>query len=449
MDQRELVIRRFQQILPNPAADYIELPREELQIWIREDLTPLLEDYIRRPTVQDYAAWPMRALAIGSVSPERRLIEGVDEALVACGNALARLGANKMLAAKAAKLFPNKESITGGTIEFGDHGSERTSVQVGVVPVGQIELNQIAGIGERDWADLVNLDDYLEPATEWIVNPDGTHIQRGDTIVAFNRNLHLVGNFIVRRMLARVEWRFKLIEKQRQHYLDALNAVVPSYTSQFSTLELAWTRLNKLNNDLQQTFHPAHKLNKLRDACIILVQLYAAFSPDGDLSWLGLSQQTIANSGGAIRIRGNGYRGPHFFERIADALVTLDQLYEENDPSIDEIESAIATGILVVDRGRGLAFWNAEKLNISSKGAQWKLLVKLAEKVRTKSQVGLNDVWGDRAVSDSIISSTCERLRRNLSPSLRGKVLPGDLTKTYRLDLEPNQVRIFDTRPRN
>ena len=441
MNRLELALRRYQQILPQPV-DHIRLPLRDLNVWLTEDVNAVLDENTRRPTFRKHASWPIRALSTGAQSTERGLVDRIDAELVHCGRALLKLAGHRLIERAIVENVPKKQVIVGETVQIDDAGIQRLSVEYGQSFELEIEQSQIRAIAKRDWTDLVNVNDYFEPQQQWTQDSDGRSIQHAEGIVSLNPELLPVGNFIVRRLLARVETWFGILKSFRQRCLVALEQVRPDYRKDRTDVESSWSEVLRLHAELERSFRTGPEC-RLRDACVVSTQIYAAFSPGPDVTWLGLDAAIVDNALPALRARVTGLGNTQMFERIAAAIGSLRQLYGDEGPDRSAIEEAIAGGGLVIDETQHEAYWETQRLAEQPVTTAWKLLVALARKAPFGSDVEMRDVWGDDAITNSAMSTVWSRLKRLLPPTLWPLVRPGNAPRTYRLQLDADRIQIF------
>jgi hypothetical protein len=446
MNQLELALRRYQQIVPQPL-DHGRMPLRLLNIWLRENVNSVLEEITRRPTFREHASWPIIALRSGAQTGERGLIDRIDAELVKCAKALHRLASNRLLERKIQEKVPSESVIIGETVEIDAAGARTIAVSKGPSIALDVEWGQVNAIAERDWIDLVNVNDYFEPEQEWTVDDDGRKIQRGAGIVSINPELLPIGNFIVRRMLARIKVRVDVLKSLRAKSLSALQHVRPTYQQQLTEFETSWSELTRLDLEADRVFRTGRD-STLRDACMTATQVYGAFHPDPDLDWLGLDASTINRGIEMLRRRSTGWENAHFFERIAVALGSLKQLYRKMDSECSVMEEAVASGGLVIDTVRNEAFWEGQPLDRQPTGSAWRLLVALARKAPHRMSVEERDIWGDKVVSNSAMATLWGRLKERLPASLWKLVRTGEEPRTYCLKLDGDRIHIIpDTRP--
>lgn len=444
IERCEFAVRRYKQLVQRPLPRGSNLlPIRDIRVWLADDVSPVVEDFAKRPTFREFASWPLRTLADETNTPERLLVRAVDAALVACAKTLTDHCAEPSIRRKLVELNPPKQIVIDETVEIRSNRQRRSRVRRKPVDVLSIELAQVAEIAKRRWDDLVSVDDYFEPRQEWNESADGNRVQRGEFIVSMNSELHPLGNFVVRCLRQRVEGMYGSLAAVRRKYLAVLAGNAGNQDSQkLTAFHSQWEQLEVQKAKLYECCFTGRD-NVLRDSCMILTQVYAAFHLKPDVQWLGLPPAVVQEGIGAIRVRLQGFQGSEVTERIAAALGDLPKLYEDGAPDLSAREEAIASGCLVIDEGQGKVFWEGRPLAKPSKGRSWDFFVALAKKARRRSPVTERDIFED-AQSDSTMSTTCNRLKNELPPTLRKLIGHGEEPRSYRLDLEPHRIYIFD-----
>ena len=441
VDRLELALRRYQQILPQPKK-HARMPLRDLNVWLTEDVNAVLEDYTSRPAFREHASWSIRELSNGSPSSGRVLVDRIDTEFVNCGRALLKLASNQLVERHIVKNVSKEPVVVGETVQIDDAGTRRISVEFGESCELEVERSQIRAIAERNGTDLVNVNDYFEPQQEWTQDCDGQRLQLAAGIVSINPELLPVGDFVVRRLIARVKMRVDVLSSLRQRCLSALQQVRPPYRKDRTKVEEAWSQLSETSTALVRMLRTGVDC-RLRDACVVATQIYAACHPHPNVTWLGLDPCVVDRALPMLRSRFTGLHNDHYFDRIAAALGSLRLLYDDESPNRSAIEEAIASGGLVIVQVRREVFWQAQKLKEQPTGSAWKLLLALASKAPSRAVVEVRDVWGDEAVSDSAMSTAWGRLKKCLPPSLWRLVRPGEERRTYSLHLDALRTHLF------
>jgi hypothetical protein len=299
-------------------------------------------------------------------------------------------------------------------------------------------------MSQKNWTDLVCSDDYFVPTGGMMrTTPLPSGVTEGVFVVSLSSSLFHVGDSITRCMMQRIRAMRNLQVEIRQIVYKALRETGRAYKSQVEAEHAAHRELDKSCADLQRiclTGSDAH----FRDACITMVQVYAAFHPAPELDWLGVSDLAIQRFHGTLEHNIKSARDLETVERISAALGDLRHLYRDMTPDQSDLEAAIAKGHLVlVKRGRE-AYWEAQRIDCDWRRHRkpWDMLWQLAIKARAASPVNDIDLYRGR-VSPSTMYNRCERLRSLLPGSLRRHVVPGGERATYRLQLPIHKIHLF------
>lgn len=440
MDRLELALRRYQQIVPK-AAQHWDVPLRALQVWLDEDVNAVLDHYTRRPTFREQASWSIRNLRPNAGTSERTLVDRIDAELVRCAKAVRKLTRYKILRRKMFELFPPKPVIVSEVVEITSQGVEPIHAEQGLVDETESELSRVEAIAQRWWSDLVNINDYFEPEQEFVQDESGRYVQRGEWIVSLNPELLPVGNFVVRCLLKRVSLLNADLASIIQKSHSALEQVRPRYGKDRAEVEASWGTLSQLVQELNTVLRTGPEI-RLRDACVVATQIYAAFHPRPDLAWLGLDNTLLERAGSTLEARTRQSESAEMFDRIATALDDLRYLHEGDDPRRPEIEDAIASGGLVIVEASREAHWEERSLEKLPEGS-WRFLVALARKARLRAAVDFRDVFGNDALTDSAMSTAWGRLKGRLPGSLWRLVEPGERPRTYRLNLDSHLIYFF------
>lgn len=82
MDRIELTQRRYQQIVPAPDPNRNRLPVRALEAWLRNDVAPIVAEFVARAKFRDLATWPIRVFRPDSDHEARRSVDATVAALV-------------------------------------------------------------------------------------------------------------------------------------------------------------------------------------------------------------------------------------------------------------------------------------------------------------------------------------------------------------------------------
>jgi hypothetical protein len=443
MELWELAVRRYRQIVPTPAVTWDQVPRRQLAAWLNQDVCAAIEECVGRRRFRELASWPVRAFEPDGNSPELQLVADLDSHLAKYASTLSELADAKLLARKVRELNPPRmvPAKTETVISAGrsvERVLRRRSFDETV-----LLRNQVSDFCHRRRPPLVNVLDYFEPQPEWI-GTGRRRIQRADLIRSLQPDLPAIGNMIVWALLRRVDLRMGILDRLTRMCLTASRHFSRRYVARVTELCANRQSAHDRRDSLRKEFQMGQE-SLLREHCIILTQVYAAFHPEPDLTWLGLPEPVLRSGQDGVRAWLSQNRNNEFTERICAALSVLGRLYTDAERGQSEIEEAIATGDLVIVQDRAEAYWNAEPVSVDPQRNRlsWKLLVQLARKARTRSEIAEADVY-DHPRSKSTLAMAVHRLQEMLPPSLEALIVPGIQKHTHRLDLASRSVHIFN-----
>jgi hypothetical protein len=446
MDELAPVIRQFRRILPNPTRLLNDVTLRELRVWLRDDVGKLVDGLARRPAFREGATWPLHVLGRDSKSVERKVVDNLETALLNAAKTCTKMLGNKRVYSQLTKSFPPRQLIVGESIEIG--GTEEPKVlsrQSGLFDELELEASQIRCLAKQDAKALalINLGDYFEPRQEFVRTAEGERIQVGTHIVSMTPELHPVGNLILQSADRRLEVHLQLLTSIRRKIGRATRELGRAYRDQEAS-QAAWEELQKHVKLFRRTFQSGPK-NAIRNACITLTQIYAAFHPAPDLEWLGMPENAVEEARGILQQRIHGYRGGELFERINDALIEVRGIYDDSDSAASVREQAIANGDLVVIKAERVVWWDCKAVSFStpSSRAAWDVLVPLVTKARFGGFISEQDVFGEKVTGRSGMPMRIQRLKLKLPISLRKLIIPGPEARSYRLDLERRRIHLI------
>jgi hypothetical protein len=465
MDRIEFAERQYKRIISSADLAWSEFPHRKLQVWLKDDVVPIVEEFSRRPAFRRHATWPLEVLIPGSNTDERRAVEAVDSALVTSAGCISRLATNKLVARAMEAQNPPRKEIVDAALVISDTGIHRKRADQ-IIDDLPVRRNQVQQIARRPWIDLVCADDYFSASRglnfqvkqarraegDSIVKPNPAqdvhpiHVvirpTQGEFVVSFNPELHPVGDFVTRSMLRRVEVWLSRLGDFRKLCHQALRNVKRGYLGQVEVEAKAWNDLEARVAELRRvcTTAPAASLH---DSCIILTQVYAAFHPTPILTWLGLPESVVSFGVSSLHHRIIGERRLEPLERIATAVGDLRHLYPEGEPEESALDEAVATGGLVLADLSRSAHWETKRIpaDWDRFDKPWQLLWMLATKAHLHAGVEVRDVYDNDAVTDSALSTLVGRLKRMLPPTLRRLIHP-TRQRSYRLHLAPEHIHL-------
>lgn len=441
----ELARRRYAEIVIHAPAGPLDPAWSRLKVWLADDVCTALDGYWGRPSFRAQAAWPIRTLVPGAATPERGQVEAVDRALVSCAKALYKLASNPPVQAELRRQNPPRPTIVAETHESGLTGAQRASSQVEVSDEIAMAFSQAKGVSERFWTDLVCPNDYLHPWGGWMHRSTPPDYHPGEFVLSFNPSLHAVGDFVTRCFLHRVEVLVDELSRFGTKCCRTVEAVNRRYPAQQREFDRTWSELSQLATDLKIELTTG-EVPRHRDSCVILTQVYAAFRPRSDLSWLGLREDVATAGRAQLNYNLTSQRSMEGVDRVAAALGDLAKLDAALPPGQAPIEEAIASHGLVLAEGPTV-YWEGKKIAQSWQNHRvaWALLFQLARKAPNGS-VHERDVYAD-VKSASAMAMAHKRLGSLLPRSLKNLIRPGIEKRTYCLDLSRDRVHISTSAP--
>jgi hypothetical protein len=447
MDRREFAIRQYRELTPKRHLKFTRSAYNQLRVWLKDDVCAAAEAYILKPAFQQQAAWSIRSLAPGANTPERALVEAVDSALVEAAKQLQSLAKLAKIKNLVAATNPPTRHINRQVVECGSAAIRVLNQDFADVDELAIECSQVEAVANRFWDDLVSPLDYFGPYRAFRFN-DPSEPQWGNFVPSLNRILHPVGDFVVRCMLERVETLTEMLSAYRSRISAAAGTTKGRHVEQSLHSErLAWDGLTRQSAALREAC--AHgPAAVLRDSCVILTQVYAAFHPVPKLDWLGLPDNIVAGGRTNLHGRCSSSRGPELFDRVAVSLDELAALYDSESPKQSAIDEAVATGGLVIETGTCTVYWKGRQIEPkkpwASQRRQFEIFCMLARRGRAEKEISAADIY-EHTVSNSTLSTAVNRLRdlllheRDLEPLIISGSKPG----TYRLKLRRADVFLF------
>lgn len=449
MDRIELAERQYERIAPKAGAEWTDLPIRKVFVWLKDHVCPVVEQYEEHPRFREQARWPLDALTGASVSPAGSLVADVDRTLVRAAKALLTLARYKSVASQIRVQNPPQKMTVLGTVEISTEDArplEAVQARVDPLPLKEAQVRMVA---DHRYANLVSAEDYFGPVSGLlpadvvgqIREQGGTHITEGGFIASLNPELHLIGDFVTRCMFRRIDTLLACLDEYRRLCCQAIPAAGCQTLKGVGAEEIVWSELQENVKALRTACFTGRAVN-LRDACIVLTQVYASFHPNPNLSWLGLPEHVVVVGVASLKQAVQGWRNLEVLDRISAALGNLREIQDTPEAAV---ELAIQTGGLVVVREPRSAYWNRMETRCQwdNHAKAFELLWKLAEKARFRGSVQDADLWDTPGVKNRL-ATVKERLF---------KLIPHDVSRLiksarpgYRLHLEPKRIYIFRSR---
>lgn len=434
MDQLTTAIRLFRRISPEPNQLIEAGTLRKLRVWLSDDVGRVVDELSRRPTFRQYAAWAIQSLQENVDTKERRVIDGLEVALRDVEKAYERLLNNQRIAAQLKLSFPPPLCADTETVEIRNSCVPRiTHRQLGTFDELAMEISQLRQLNSQaeNRYSLINIDDFFGPQQDFARLNGGDLIQTGSLIVSLNPEFHPVGNFVFQSANRRLNESLYLLTSIRHKVETAINQLQREYAGQ-KVAQYAWDQLQTQLGLYRVTFQRGRE-NDLRNDCMVLTQIYAAFHPAPDLVWLGLPAKLIQTGRLILQQRVQGFRGGELFERVHGALIGARRLYEDETVQVSAREEAVARGDLVLVCDPRELFWEGKKVQLATRShcKSWELLLPLVMKARNGGHDTEDDVFGEKVTGRSGMAMRVQRLKALLPISLRKLIFPGPFPRTY------------------
>ena len=450
MDRIELAVRQYERIAPRAGAQWKDVPIRRILVWLKDYVCPVAEQFAENVRFRKFARWSLDAISGVSVSSPARLIADVDRKLVAAAKALLEVVQDAAVTDQIRKQNPPERKLVRETVEISGEGSRRLDAVFDEVDSLPLKEAQVRRIAEHAYADLACLHDYFGPMgglmppeeLAQICEQENTIITEGSLVPSLNPELHLIGDFVTRCMFQRIEIWLDCLTEYRKLCCRAIRAAGREIVDELKAETTTWAHLQEAIETLRKTFLTGRTVS-LRDACIVLTQVYASFHPEPDLSWLGLPEPVIAYGKMSLKDSVENGRNLEVLDRIAAALGDLHEIHGSPEGNL---EMAIQTGGLVIVKEPRAAYWEKEEIvrPWDQHGKPFELLTKLAEKARFGGVVTDKDLWnepGARGRLSNLKGRLLKLVPRTLSmlikPARPGVRLHFDAKKIYLI--QPNR----------
>jgi hypothetical protein len=377
LDRLEAAVRDYDRVREAGCNDSLR-GAEALSFWIQDKVCPVVDQLLARPDFRKLARWPLDQLTEQANTEPRHLVENVENALVASAKRLVDLSQTPVLQRFIAGLAAGKEQVPSA-----EASANGNSVRMPQGASGS--ETPVHFIATKPWQDLVCVYDYFHPVADlnlvdreaWL-GPNSNHVQIADFLPFVRPQLQVPGDFIVRTLMIRIEyWRDVLLRVQ-QRFEGALRQAKDT------------ARLKETREAVCGIQEPLQRLeaiclhdpqSPLRQACITLVQVYAAYRKQADFSWLG-DVGEMAGNAASIRYFVDRRADTAITNHVAAALAEVAGLYRsEPDPEDVIQENCRKVPLVIVDgRGRRDLYWHGELVDADweTSARAWTLMVALA-----------------------------------------------------------------------
>lgn len=450
MTRLELAKLRFKQLAPRLTLGADVATSDLLEAWLRNEVVPVVEDLFDRPLYRRRVL-EVPAQLFTAPPGDRRV------RVTSCAEALVSDAQTQVAVAGQFKLV--------GLLADHDRDQDLSWIAEQASVDTRTAVEKLA---ERPWFDLVKPQDFWAPSFD-------LYLRRSDPLLTrqFRRGhspAELLGDHVIERMFARIEFWRRRLECTRERLQQGLGTAPDAYA--------AHERMFCGASDVAQKCHAlaqdwrAGGEARLRNACLVLLQTYAAYHHLPQVPWLGRDPQEVAVQGHCLRsyFRHQGtvliaeqhtdgrlhqvgsqqasLVDVQLVRRVAAALEDVTALYERGIHPDDLIAEAKDQFRLVVVVQPRMVLWQGTLLELPWNGAEktWNLLLHLA--VKGEGKLPLRDFALTGIESSRDLSIRKFNLVKFLSQTAAGEELAVLVERPRggdcRLQLEASQIKVLD-----
>lgn len=393
MNRMWLARKAYEKLQTELALRHDEQTSDQAEAWLRDQVCPVVEELLYSRSFKLAARWSLDHLTKGTETAERRQVEEVDKALVAC----------------AATLVDYTMSDSATEIGRSTGGLQRTAIS----DQDHFAVRWISG---RPWFDLVNAEEFFHPNWDLFFHqPTSEHLDLniGESVTqlttAFRQRGDLripLGDYIQRSLFARIDfWKSILDRVWHNVHAHPMGIGQDEYLAKRRLFD-AKINLDQRVADLTQTCRSGAAPRK-REGAAILTQVYAAYSESPVLNWLGfppgwgtagrgLIRTSVRRRGQQLLVEPTGVKTARVIEsrpmslcdlntlqQIAAGLCDVIPLYEMPEDPDDLIDWAVdRVPLVLVDRSPRAVYWDGAAV---AEGAwdscpvEWNLLWTLSQ----------------------------------------------------------------------
>lgn len=316
---------------------------ERFENWIEDDVVCAVDDLLCRKEFRQAVSWWAKCLAPGTKDEARDRVEALDAALIAEARTLSNW----------ANQLASRTALENGESHIGDCAPGAMSTEN--------LLCSVEFIASRPWRDLVSLDDFFGPLAGLNLKDPGSGPRNPTEFVPFlHRELSEPGDHVGGMALRRAGYFRSFLSEFRSRCTQAASLAGPTMGLRPPLHETS-TQLTEATERLKNllTLTPQARL---RIACVSLVQIRAEFSPNPDLSWIGLDKRIVPR--GCFRFWLTNHRKRGVATRVALALGTVSSVYRQPwSPEETVAECVRSHKLVVVDRvGAPAIFWEGKEV---------------------------------------------------------------------------------------
>ena len=446
MNALKMAIRQYRQFLPEAGIHRFHLNPASFECWLNDYVVPAIDEFWNRPEFQNQASWAVRSLCAGAATQQRESIDQLDSTFLATAKSLIRLASNKLVSRRLEARYSSNATVAEAESPDGSQMTDRIRNSFA------IERSQIGAMVEPGKCSLMSVNDYFGPVPEF-VEIDGKWIQRGDFITNLTPGLFPLGNLVVWLFLERARRKQRTVDSFYRKVMIAVADTSNQYVKQVADVNNARDMLSVQMAELRADFQLGRE-NRIREACMVLAQVYAALQSGADCSWIGLPEDVVRSGRQNLGYQLVAGVGVETQDLVSRSMLEIQNLYDGSDTHA-AIDKAIGDGLLVVipewsrstkfrEVLAGKVWWKGQKVGADWSGTPFKLFHQLALKAKTKSYVTESDIYDD-VVGSTAMSTAMDRLKKRLPDNFAKLIEPGPERATYKLTLAPAQIYVADS----
>ena len=437
--------RRYEQIQPDPASEVTEYGARAANELAETKRVSNLTELILRPDFQKHVTWPIERLGGSMLCEERSRVGSVDTALVACASALAAFAEQPDIQQQLLCLGP----FNGWLAEGDPQGQDPVASKERGKPI-PLGVSTMEFIASRPWRDLVSIYDYFSPFSDLnLTNPpkneDGELVRHASFVPVVRPSLQVPGDYVSRCMWIRLEYWMMLLQRFWVRCHTTLQRCSQGGGKSWDLVTQARATLHERSEAIRLMCFEGSKA-RLRDSCIVLLQIFAAYRPEADLKWLGLPSDFIRANANTLPFHVQHHHGTVITERVMAALLDLSDRYRQRVEPEDVIRDACRSHALVLVRGVGIqtVIWKGKevKFDWTSTRALWDFFVVLTERALEGFAVD-SHLWRHRKYDTK--PAPLKDCKHHLK---QREILPDDLFEkivsagrgSYKLNLRPEEI---------
>lgn len=258
MNKLRLAQHGFESLALALSTRLDEATSDRVEAWLRDEVCPVVTELARNRSFQLTTRWTVDRLSPGVETPERRLLETVDECLVRSA----------------------KELVS--VLPTDSQSSEKCSFHL-KKEISEEDRNVLELVASRPWFDLVCPEEFFHAYRDLHLN----ETNMSHTAAFRKRELRIpLGDYVLRSLLARVDYWKGLLDRL---FITISSALPSGNQESYQAAERLFNRQLELDGAVQELKEVCHQepLAHRREACVALTQVYTAYFPKPSLAWLG------------------------------------------------------------------------------------------------------------------------------------------------------------------